>query len=263
MSRLSWPAFLARGYWTAKRLALLVGFLLTVIGSLGTQFLVSPYDNLSSILDLRAKDLSAKIDVLKSAQAQYILFQQQGALIFAISMAGISAGTPEGPKMISQLFQLNMLDRMEAVQTIIGSLALGHVLDYRSTFDHYKQLVDAARADISLANYTAVDDAEKSLSKQATSQLGALQDNLLKLQQMKGQSDSSGSRNRLILLVAMTLGSSFLLIANLISTREAKTESPTAPTATDDRFTELTTAAYLIEVALEQARGLSDKKASG
>jgi hypothetical protein len=252
-------------YWSAKRLALLIGFLLTIIGSLGTQLVVAPYENASSALELRAKDLSAKIDTVKNAQAQYILFQQQGALIFAMSAAGVSAGATNGPQIISQLFQLNMLDRTEAIQTIIGSLALDRQLDYRTTFDRYKNLVDAARKDISLATYTAVDDQEKELSHQATEEIGRFQGVLTQVQQLKSQADASADRSKLLLLVAMALGATFLLAANLISTRDTKMDQaarglPPPSAASDGRVTELSTAAYLIEVALNQARAIGGGK---
>ncbi|MEW6633091.1 MAG: hypothetical protein AB1440_19655 [Pseudomonadota bacterium] len=256
------PPILTPGYWSAKRLALLVGFLLSIVGSVGTQLVVTPYENASSALELRAKDLSAKIDTVKNAQAQYILFQQQGALIFAMSAAGLASGTANNSHIISQLFQLNMLDRTEAVQTIIGSLALDRRLDYRSTFDHYKSLVDAARMDISLPTYTAVDDQEKVLSRQATEEIGRFQDWLTQVQQLKSQADASAGRSKLVLLVAMSLGATFLLAANLISTREPKAEParPTLPgpsvTSSSGGPADLTSAAYLIEVALDQARAL-------
>ena len=251
---------LTPGYWSAKRLALLVGFLLSIIGSVGTQLVVAPYENASNALELRAKDLSAKIDTVKNAQAQYILFQQQGALIFAMSAAGLASGTANSSQIISQLFQLNMLDRTEAIQTIIGSLALDRRLDYRATYDHYKSLMDAARKDISLSTYTAVDDQEKALSRQATDEIGRFQDWLTQVQQLKSQADASAGRSKLILLAAMALGATFLLAANLISTREAKAAPalqnlPAPPMATSDaRATDLASAAYLIEVALNQAR---------
>jgi hypothetical protein len=265
MPRIRLPPIATLRYWSAKRLALLFGFLLTIIGSVGTQLVVTPYENASSVLELRAKDLSAKIDTVKNAQAQYILFQQQGALIFAMSAAGISAGATNGPQIISQLFQLNMLDRTEAIQTIIGRLALDRQLDYRTTFDRYKSLVDAARKDMSLATYTAVDDQEKALSHQATEEIERFQGTLTQVQQLKSQADAAADRSKLLLLVAMALGATFLLAANLISTRETKRGevargSPPLSAASDGRVTELSTAAYLIEVALDQARAIDGRK---
>jgi len=259
MPSMQLPPILTLGYWSAKRLALLVGFLLSIIGSVGTQLIVTPYENASNALELRAKDLSAKIDTVKNAQAQYILFQQQGALIFAMSAAGLASGTANSTQIISQLFQLNMLDRTESIQIIIGSLALDRRLDYRVTYDHYKSLVDAARKDISLSSYTAVDDQEKALSRQATDEIGRFQDWLTQVQLLKSQADASAGRSKLILLVAMALGATFLLAANLFSTREPKAgpagqDSPTSPE------TDLASAAYLIEVALDQARAISKTK---
>jgi hypothetical protein len=264
-----WLVVFTAGYWSAKRLALLVGFVLTIIGSVGAQVFVAPIESLSTNLDLTAKDLSAKIDTLKNAQAQYIMFQEQGALVFALSASGVSEGASEGPKMISQLYQLNLLDRSQSIQTIIGWLALEKQLEYRATYDQYISLITAARKEMSLANYEAVDNMEKGLSAQATSEIGRLQISLSLVMRNKSAADTQADQRKLMLLVAMTLGSACLLAANLIATRDGGStkvegapagEKPSSEVASDDRVTELSTAAYLIEVALDQARALQNRK---
>lgn len=261
------PAILTRGYWSAKRTALLVGFVLTIVGTLGTPLIVEPVEAVSSGLELSAKDIAARMDTLKTAQLQFILFQQQGALIFAQSAAGLATTAPNGGQIVSQLYQLDMLDRSSAIQTIIGSLAIDGRLDYRGTFDRYKALVDAARKTLSLATYTAVDDMETGISHQGTEEIGRLQAVLAGVAAQKSEADAQADRRKLILLMAMTLGSACLLAANLIATREpagskpaVDVGAPEAGAATDDRVTELSTAAYLIEVALERARTMGERK---
>jgi hypothetical protein len=138
-------------------------------------------------------------------------------------------------------------------------------LDYRTTFDRYKNLVDAARKDIFLATYTAVDHQEKELSHQATEEIGRFQGVLTQVQRLRSQADASADRSKLLLLVAMALVATFLLAANLISTRETKMDQaarglPPPSAASDGRVAELSTAAYLIEVALNQARAIGGGK---
>ncbi|MBV8796236.1 MAG: hypothetical protein JO136_15000, partial [Hyphomicrobiales bacterium] len=70
--RLHAPAFLRVSFWSAKRLAILIGFALTALGSLGPQFYVSSIEDRSGEADQFAKSLTARIDTLRAAQSQYL-----------------------------------------------------------------------------------------------------------------------------------------------------------------------------------------------
>jgi hypothetical protein len=255
MQSLKPPAFLTLRYWSAKRTAILIGFVLTILGSLGSHFYVDPAQNFSAWLEEQSSDVAAKIDTLKNAQSQYLLFQQEASLVFALNAAGF--GAADGPERttISHLYQLSLLDRSYAVRAMIGQLALANLLDYRQTSDKYQALITTARQDFSLAAYTSVDDFEKATMDQANSQMGRMQQNLINLGQAKRANDHTIDQRQVTLLALITLGSAFLLAANLISTR-AGNKAETASAAADDRVTELTTAAQLIEIALEQAKTL-------
>jgi len=84
MPSLTSPVVLTRRYWTAKRLAILIGFVLTILGSLVP---------ISTSIRCRSERMArpaikrpvAKIDTLKNAQAQYLLFQQQTSLVYALN----------------------------------------------------------------------------------------------------------------------------------------------------------------------------------
>jgi hypothetical protein len=194
-------------------------------------------------------------DTLKNAQTQYLLFQQEASLVFALNAAGF--GAADGPERttISHLYQLSLLDRSYAVRAMIGQLTMAKLLDYRQTSDKYQALIATAREDFSLAAYTSVDDFEKATMDQANSQMGRMQQNLLNLGQAKSTNDRMIDQRKVTLLALITLGSTFLLAANLISTREEK-KPQASPGAADDRVTELTTAAQLIEIAIEHAKTL-------
>jgi hypothetical protein len=246
-------------YWTAKRLAILIGFVLTILGSLGSHFYVDAMQDRSAWFDQQSKDTVAKIDTLKNAQAQYLLFQQQTSLVYALSSAGFGATDNAARAQISNLYQLSLLDRSNAVRAMIGELARAKVIDYPETRNKYAALIDTARKDFSLATYTSVDDFERSTMDQANSLMSALQQNFLSLGQAKTETDRVVDQRKVTLLALITLGSAFLLAANLISTgkEEAAVKRPSDTTAAaDDRVAELTTAAQIIEMAIDQAKNL-------
>ena len=259
MPSLTSPVVLTRRYWTAKRLAILIGFVLTILGSLGSHFYVDPMQDRSAWLDQQSKDTVAKIDTLKNAQAQYLLFQQQTSLVYALNSVGFAATDGPGRTQISNLYQLSLLDRSNAVRAMIGELALAKIIDYPQTRSKYAALIDAARKDFSLATYTNVDDFERSTMDQANTLMSLLQQNYLNLGQAKTETDRVVDQRKVTLLALITLGSAFLLAANLISTRKEEAEvngASDASAASDDRVAELTTAAQIIEMAIDQAKNL-------
>jgi len=94
---------------------------------------------------------------------------------------------------------------------------------------------------------------------QANTLMSLLQQNYLSLGHAKTEADRAVDQRKVTLLALITLGSAFLLAANLISTRkeEAEVKGASNPSAaSDDRVAELTTAAQIIEMAIDQAKNL-------
>lgn len=255
------PAILKLSYWSAKRGAILIGFVLTIVGSAGSQFFLDPPQNLSSRLDQQAKDLSADIDTLKNAQAQYLMFQQQGALIYALNVSGLSGQQGNQKDIVGNLYQLSLIDRSGAMQTLIGQLAIAHLADFTIESKAYRALVDKARSDFSLPTYTAVDDFEKSVMAKTSAQMARLQTSLVGAMQTKSRADATADDRKLMLLVLVTLGSTFLLLANLLSTRE---DDPSIKNAErhDNNVLELTTAQQIVQMALEHAQRANSRERS-
>jgi hypothetical protein len=252
--RVQAPAFLRVSFWSAKRLAILIGFALTALGSLGPQFYVSSVEDRSGEADQFAKSLTARIDTLRAAQSQYLLFEQMGVLVYALNASGLAAAGSSQHDTLSSLYQLSLLDRSTSVRQMIGELARAKELTYRETSDKYGALIAAARKDVSLASYQAVDDFETRTMRQADALMGRLQEALLSAERIKGELDALAARRKLQLIVVMTLGSTLLLAANLMSEKiQAQAETP----ASSD---EVAAAERLIELAMRESKGLSDGK---
>lgn len=208
------PAFLRISFWSTKRLAILIGFALTALGSLGPQFYVSSVEDRSGEADQFAKSLTARIDTLRAAQSQYLLFEQMGVLVYALNASGLAAAGSSQHDTLSSLYQLSLLDRSTSVRQMIGELARAKQLTYRETSDKYGALIAAARKDVSLASYQAVDDFETETMRQADALMARLQNALLTAERTKGELDALAARRKLQLIVVMTLGSTLLLAAN-------------------------------------------------
>ena len=199
--------------------------------ALGQQFYVSSVEDLSGETDQFAKSQTARIDTLRSAQSHYLLFEQMGVLVYALNASGLAAAGSSQHDTLSSLYQLALLDRSTSMRQMIGELARAKQLTYRETSDKYGALIAAARKDVSLASYQAVDDFETQTMRQADALMARLQDALLSAERTKGDLDALAARRKLQLIMVMTLGSTLLLAANLMSEKpRLKQKRPRPPT---------------------------------
>jgi len=248
------PAFLSRSWWSTKRLAILIGFTLTALGSLGPHFYVGPIEDRSAGVDQLAKTLTARIDNLRNAQSQYLLFEQMGVLVYALNATGVAGTAASQQSTLNDLYQLSLIDRSSAMRQVIGELARAGQLTYRETSDRYGALIAAARKDFSLPAFQAVDDFETAAMRQADGWMARLQQSLLDTEHARIDLDAEASRRKMTLLALMTLGSTLLLAANLLSERPATAEGP--PETPDETIA----AERLIELAIQQSSGLEARK---
>ncbi len=244
--------FLSPAWWTVKRLAILIGFLLTVIGALGPQFYVGPVENRAADVDQAAKTLAARIDNLRAAQSQYLLFQQMGVLVYALNATGVATGGSSQETTLNRLYQLSLLDRSSAVRQVLGELARANQLDYRETSDKYGELIAAARKDFTLPAFQAVDDFETEATRKADAWMTKLQQALVYAQRAKSNLDGLAARRRLQLIVVMTLGSTLLLAANLLS------EKPAASADLPPTPAETAAVGRLVALAMEEAKAMDE-----
>lgn len=246
------PAFLSPAWWSVRRLAILIGFLLTVIGALGPQFYVGPVEDRAADVDQAAKTVSARIDNLRAAQSQYLLFQQMGVLVYALSATGVAAGGSSQETTLNRLYQLSLLDRSSAVRQMLGELALARQLNYRETSDKHGDLIAAARKDFALPAFQAVDDFETDAMGKADAWMAKMQQALFDAERAKSELDATAARRKLQLLVVMTLGSTLLLAANLLS------EKPAESLALPPTPAETAAAERLVALALEEAKAMEE-----
>ena len=208
--------------WTLKRGTILIGFIFAMIGSIGAAVYVAPAQKQAGAIEGDIRELAGTIEILKNAAAEYVMFEQQGSLIFAVAAANTNE---EARAEIAALRQLSLLDRTAAVRQIIGQLAIAGQLQYRRTSDAYQDLIDRARKDFTLDNFLAVKGFEKTIISRAETQSGQLQIRRTALIAQSATASGAVEHRELVLLVLNSLGSTLLLAANLIATRE---EAPRA-----------------------------------
>ena len=201
-----------------------------------------------------AKSLTARIDTLRAAPSQYLLFEQMGVLVYALNASGLAAAGSSQHDTSSSLYQLGLLDRSTSMRQMIGELARAKQLAYRETSDKYGALIAAARKDVSFVSYQAVDDFETQTMRQADALMARLQDALLSTERTKGELDALAAGRNLQLTVVMTLGSTLLLAANLMSEKlPSQAETPVTSE-------EVAAAERVIELAMRESKSLSDEK---
>jgi hypothetical protein len=180
------------------------------------------------------------------------LFEQMGVLVYALNASGLAAAGSSQHDTLSNLYQLSLVDRSTSVRQMIGELARAKQLTYRETSDKYGALIATARKDVSLAFYQAVDDFETQTMRQADALMARLQDALLSAERTKGELDTLAARRKLQVIVIMTLGSTLLLAANLMS--EKAPPQTEAPASSD----EVAAAEKLIGIAIRESKWLGD-----
>ena len=92
--------------------------------------------------------------------------------------------------------------------------------------------------------------------RQADALMARLQDALLSAERTKGDLDALAAKRKLQLIVVMTLGSTLLLAANLIS------EKPAPQVETPASSDEVAAAERLIELAMRESKALGEGRAA-
>jgi hypothetical protein len=209
---------------TSSRLApmvrpfvIVMGFLSTAVGTLGSYFYVEPLNQQVRALTDRKDGAVHEIGALGALATEYFLANQQGDLIFALSVQGNAR-----QDIVRDIYLGNMLDRAEPVRNLIAALALAGQLDYREVYGVYEHLNDAARQ--APGDYPAFARAkafEKDVVERAQKRVAELQLGLVPLGEQLTQAESELHTRQAALMAFSVIGAFLLLLANLIEHRAA------------------------------------------
>ena len=198
----------------AKVIALIAGFLFSVVGTLWALLVTDRIDGeVQQIAKTRSAN-TARIDKLQRLASEYFIANQQGDLIFIM---GLQPGANR--ELAASVYQGNILDRATPVQTMIGALGEENQLDFRKTYDSYRALNDQAKSNFTMETFTRLKDNEREIIMQGQARAFALTEQNTGLDQLLRAKQSQQSRNNLLGVLAAIVGSAALLAANLIGER--------------------------------------------
>jgi hypothetical protein len=202
-------AYLSRNL---KPISLVAGFLFTVVGATWSFLIVDRLGEEMRQLSNTKADLRRQIESLNSIASDYFIANQQGDLIFVLTLQASARQDVAG-----LIYKGNMLDRATPVRNMIGALAIARQLDYRQTYDVYEKLNDETRANLSFENFTKLKQAEKAIIEQGQARVPLLLNALFQNDQVINANDARQKTNRVLGLIASSLGGFILLCANLIA----------------------------------------------
>jgi hypothetical protein len=200
----------------AKLIPLIGGFLFGVLGAVWSLVVVDRLGSEREQLSNATAELTKQMQSLERIAADYFIANQQGDLIFILSLQG--SGRQE---LASLIYKGNMLDRATPVRNMIGALALAKQLDYRQTYDAYEKLNDEARGNLSFGNFMQLKEAEKTIIEKGQARVGLLLNEVFEIEKAINANEAAQKKNRVIGFIASIIGNFLLLLANLIAKREA------------------------------------------
>lgn len=241
----------------AERTAIFLGFGITVLGLLLTQFYVEPAQKDRSDIQERLSASRAKAKILSSANATNNIFGQLGSMVFTLNShdqpneAGVEA---------VQTLQLRAIDwRHDGVRTYIAQLGVAGEVDYKPTAAAYERLVDD---EIQLGTdvaYRKANEFEADLSMKAVTDTGNAAMDAIRLHSAFFNIDAIVQYRKLILMIVTVLGSAFILVATLIamSPKPARKAAPAAPEGVDiaSAISALEAALAEIHIRVAEAQG--------
>jgi hypothetical protein len=232
----------------AERAAIVLGFGLTVLSLILTQFYAEPIQHQRS--DVREKLAAARTSakILSAANAMDNIFGQLGSLVFTLD----SRQQPdENSADVVRTLQRRAMDwRHDGVRTYLAQLGVAGEVDYLSASKTYEALVaDELRLGTIVA-YQKANDFEADLSLRAVKDTGVAAMSAISLHSKFLALEADVQSRKLVLMLVTLVGSTFILVATLIAMSEKP--APAVPAGIDGA--DLTSTILAFEAALSDIR---------
>jgi len=216
-----------------RPLILLLGFASSLTGTLGSFLLIDNLDAQPKQATDRRDGDSQEIDKLGTLAANYFIANQQGDLIYALSLQESSR-----QDLLALIYKGNLLDRAEPTRNLIAAESLSGLSDYTKTYGDYERLNDIARGSGTFEDYVAVKDYERNVVQLAQKRVQYLQLRLVPETQQINNLNRRLSNRRQSMIIFASAGAFLLLLANLMEHRRslAHTEAPPRAAAADPKL---------------------------
>ena len=196
----------------AKPITIILATFLSLLGSFGPFVLVERFDAEINARSAEMRDIENRVSTLRTSQNDYFNAYVQANLLFALNPADTSVNRG----VTGQMYRLAILDRAFPFRAMMAELAISGVFNFKATNDEYRKLSEAARADLSLASYGALNGFERKILDQAHELQDKLQQRYFAAQDEKTAAEAARETRRTLLAVMTALGTMLLLAANLI-----------------------------------------------
>ncbi|MBU3685401.1 MAG: hypothetical protein FGM25_03215 [Mycobacterium sp.] len=208
----------------AKVIALIAGFLFSVVGTLWALLVTDRLDGqIQQIAGTRTAN-AVQIDRLQRLASEYFMANQQGDLIFIM---GLQPGANRD--LAASVYQGNILDRATPVQNMIGALGEANQLDFDQVYGTYLTLNEQAKENFTMETFSRLKGNEREIIMQGQERAFALAEENAGLDQVQRAKQSQQSRNNVLGVLAAIVGSAALLAANLIVEKSGPEKSGPQP----------------------------------
>jgi hypothetical protein len=206
---------MARPRITPKLAAILIGFVLSLLGSAGQFFYVDPLASMVEEKQGELRRIEARVATLRDAQVQYFNAQVQSATLFALDPADETRRSG----LVAKLYQMNLLDKAFPFRALLAEMAMAGLFEFKPVNDAYRGLSEAARSGLTYENYQKLNAFERDILDRALSLQHNLQERHLTIASEVAERAAQRDRRKLALVLLTCLGTCFLLVANLLSER--------------------------------------------
>ncbi len=237
--------------WSAQKLAILTGFVLTLLSTAGSALYLEPAEQNRARLDAEITAAETKARLLRSALSAVDSFVQFGGLVYAVKVD--AEKQPEASEAIGELKLRALTQRRDGIRNYIAQLAFAGEVDFKTTMARYEALVEAESRDFTLENYRATNSFEGDLSMQAVKDQGTAAMEAINKQYARATAQQAYERRSLVILLVTVAGSTLILAATLMATKEELAKPTTLPPGSANGRD--STAARLIRLAIAQAQG--------
>ena len=197
---------------SAKPLTLVLATVMSLVGSFGSFLFIEGLDGISAARTSEMRDINTRIATLRTTKNEYFNAYVQTNLLFALNPAETS--TNRG--VTGQMYRLAILDRGFPFRAMMAEMAIAGVFEFKATNDQYRKLSEAARADLTLESYAALNGFERGILDKAHELQDKLQERYFVAEDEKTAAESEKDKRRMALAVLTALGTILLLAANLI-----------------------------------------------
>ena len=246
-----------RTRWSWERTTILLGFLLTIVGVVGGQFVLTPAIQRATDIESSIAAKRAKMKITRAALAFDDIAKQLSDALFLVKPGPADEET--GRVILAELKNRALRHRHDEVRTMISQLGIAGEIEFKPVSDAYEALVNDENRDFTLATFQATNAYDSDLTSKVVSDQYADGVAIVALQRSRFAARSDSESRRRILVAISFLGSALLLVATLKASRH---NSPAETNAATHASELLEAALAIARERIEMARSVGAAQAS-